>query len=333
MIMHGVLTATGGGVRIKLWGTRGSLPRSFTHQEYRDSLLRLLQIAGERGIEDVSALRDFVQQQENQPLTYGGNTTCTEIRHQNRSYVVDLGTGLASFAETRRAETKFCFFLSHLHWDHILGLPFFPQLYERKCEIDIYHLHDTVPEYLRIKFNGVNFPVKWEDLSAQINFHKLRPHQPHKFDALTVTPFQLDHPGDAFGYRFDSPEASVGIAVDNELKRKTAAELGKDHVCYQRLDFLLFDSQYELSELAMKYDWGHSSPASGIDLAFREMIKNLVLVHHDPAADDQKLAQKLINAREYAAEVYPQHRERWEQVQPGGPRIISGYDGMEIDVT
>ena len=322
-------------MRIKLWGTRGSLPRALTHEGFRASLLRITIAAAANGIKDLAALQEFINNTDNVPLTYGGNTTCTEIRYRDRSYVVDLGTGLAGFAEEQRATSNshFCFLLSHLHWDHILGLPFFPPIYNKSCTLDIYHVHAEAPEYLRIKFNGVNFPVRWEELGANINFHRLSLHQPHKLDDLTITPFQLDHPGDAYGYRFDSSNAAVGIAVDNELKRKSADELGQDQQCYHALDVLLFDSQYDMNEMAEKYDWGHSSPALGIDLAFQEMIKMLVLVHHNPAADDRRLQEKLQRANQYATAAYPKYRKQWEKVQAGGPRIITGYDGMEIDVT
>lgn len=321
-------------MHIKLWGTRGSLPRALTHQGFKDALQHLLRVASERGIKDIVDLQTLIADDSSAPLTYGGNTTCTEIRHRGNSYVVDLGTGLVSFAEQQRmaGKRKFTFLLSHLHWDHILGLPFFPQIYEKGCEIDIYHVHDNAPDYLRIKFNGVNFPVRWEELGATVNFCQLRLHQPHKFNDLTVTPFQLDHPGDAYGYRFDSSTAAVGIAVDNELKRRTADELGQDRKLYHALDTLLFDSQYDLNEMAEKYDWGHSSPTLGVDLAFQEMIKTIVMVHHNLAADDQRLQAKLARARQYAAELYPRHRHRWEQVQAGGPRIIAGYDGLELEI-
>ncbi len=322
-------------MHIKLWGTRGSLPRALTHQELKHTLQRLLSRARTRGIEDIAALQALLADDSDAPLTYGGNTTCTEIRYREESYVVDLGTGLVSFGKAQRnaGNRKFTFLLSHLHWDHILGLPFFPQIYERGCEIDIYHVHEHAPEHLRIKFNGVNFPVRWEELGASITFHRLELRRPYKFDDLTVTPFQLDHPGGSYGYRFDSPTAAVGIAVDNELKRRTAEELGEDRPLYQALDALLFDSQYDLNEMAKKYDWGHSSPPLGIDLAFQEMIKTLVMVHHSPAADDQSLRDKFNRARQYAAKIYPQHRQRWERVQVGGPRLISGYDGLEFNIS
>ena len=320
-------------MQIKLWGTRGSLPRAMTDERLQNCLSSLLQRAEKQGVTNLVDLRKFVDSQR--PLTFGGNTTCTEINDGINSYLVDLGTGLTNYAELGQTnKTKhYTFFVSHLHWDHINGLPFFPPIYDNECRIDIYHVHQRAEDYLALEFNGVNFPVRWQELDADIHFHQLKVHQPLELaGGLTVTPFKLDHPGDSFGFRFEQGTRSVAIAVDNELQRRTSDELGEDLRYYQHLDLLLFDSQYELSELAHKYDWGHSSPTLGIDLAYREMIKQLVLVHHDPWADDYKLQEKISDAQDYARKIYPQYRKQWQSVQEGGPRIIAGYDGLVINV-
>ena len=320
-------------MQIKLWGTRGSLPRAMTDDRLRTYLSSLLQRAEQQGIAELVSLQQFVASQR--PLTFGGNTTCTEINDGTNSYLVDLGTGLTSYAELGQNNNSkhYIFFISHLHWDHINGLPFFSPIYDNECRIDIYHVHQRAEDYLALEFNGINFPVRWQELDADIRFHQLQVHQPLKLaGGLTVTPFKLDHPGDSFGYRFEQGTRSVAIAVDNELQRRTSEQLGEDLRYYQHLDLLLFDSQYEPSELAHKYDWGHSSPTLGIDLAYREMIKQLVLVHHDPWADDNKLQKKINDAQDYARKIYPQYHEQWQSVQEGGPRIIAGYDGLTIDV-
>ena len=320
-------------VQIKLWGTRGSMPRAMTHDRLQTYMSYLMKRAKNRGITDFDGLQRFISNRR--PLTFGGNTTCTEIRDKKDSYFVDFGTGLTSYAELGKPNemNHYIFFLSHLHWDHISGLPFFPPIYDQDSTIDIFYVHKGADDYLASVFNGVNFPVRWQELSAYIRLQRLFVNSPIHFDTnLKVTPFKLDHPGDSFGYRFDNRSESVAIAVDNELQRRTADELGEDLECYQELDLLLFDSQYESSELAHRYDWGHSSPTLGVDLAYREMIKKLVLVHHDPLADDEKLRKKIKDARSYARKIYPQYRKQWQFVQKGGPRIVAGYDGLEIDV-
>lgn len=322
-------------MQIKLWGTRGSLPRVMTHERLQSSLSSLLQRAKKQGVTDLLGLQKFVAEQR--PLTFGGNTTCTEVRDGPDSYFVDCGTGLTSYAELGQPNEQkyYAFFLSHLHWDHINGLPFFPPIYDHESTIDIFYVHEQTEDYLAQEFDGIKFPVRWQELDAYIRFQRLFVHEPLHLDTgLTITPFKLDHPGDSFGYRFDQGgmKSSVAIAVDNELQRKTADELGEDLRYYQELDLLLFDSQYESSELAHKYDWGHSSPTLGVDLACREMIKQLVLVHHDPWANDDKLQKKVNDAQDYARKIYPQYRQQWKYVQEGGPRIIAGYDGLTIDV-
>ena len=98
-------------MHIKLWGTRGSLPRALTHQGFKNALQHWLRVASEQGIKDIAGLQALVADDSSAPLTYGGNTTCTEIRHRGNSYVVDLGTGLVGFAEEQRAagNRKFTF--------------------------------------------------------------------------------------------------------------------------------------------------------------------------------------------------------------------------------
>ena len=145
------------------------------------------------------------------------------------------------------------------------------------------------PEHVKILFNGVNFPVKWDQLSATINFKRLKLYETIEFSDVKVSSFALDHPGGSFGYRFDSNDGkSIAIAVDGEFKRITKKDLGKDLKAYQNLDLLVFDAQYELDELTSRHDWGHCSPPIGVDLALREGVKNLILTHHDPMSDNQK---------------------------------------------
>ena len=316
-------------MKIILWGTRGSIPRTLTHSSFIGTLLELLQKGVLKNISDADTLLKRLK--ESTPLTYGGNTTCIEVLQRDSSFVVDLGTGLVDYAMSRKSRKQYSdktynFFLTHLHWDHIIGLPFFPPLYEKDSIINIYHVHKHAPEYLRIIFNGVNFPVSWKNLEAKINFQQLSLYTPVKFTNLTITAFVLDHPGQSFGYRFDNGITSTAVALDTKLERRTPEQLGDDYKYYEGLDYLLFDSQYEQNELEKRYDWGHSSPKLGVDLAFRAKIKHLVLMHHSPEASDADLHSKHISTKNYTDTVYKTTDGKF------CPRIISGYDGLEIDV-
>jgi ribonuclease BN (tRNA processing enzyme) len=176
----------------------------------------------------------------------------------------------------------------------------------------------------------VNFPVRWDQLGAQVEFKELTLYQPVDVYGMKVRAFALDHPGGSFGYRFEAGGRALAVGFDGEYTRHSREDLGKDLPFYQNLDLLVFDAQYELEELLNKHDWGHSSAPIGIDLALREGIKKLVLVHHDPWASDERLHASIANARRYAKASLRWY-DNWRD-QPEGPEILSAYDGLVVDV-
>ncbi len=322
-------------MKLKLWGTRGSLPRAIGNNEFIEIVDRLARKAEKTGLSSISEFRNAMRDGDlATPVTLGGNTMCTEIIHGNHRFFVDMGTGItdAGHEAMTSGRTEFHIFQTHMHWDHIMGMPFFMPLYIPGNKIIIYHVHGNAPEYIRIQFNGINFPVKWDALSATIEFRKVKLYDKLKFNDISVSPFALDHPGGSFGWRFDAGGRSAAVGVDGEYKRTTKEELGRDLQYYQNLDLLIFDAHYEMDELASRFDWGHSSPPIGIDLALREGIRNLVLVHHDPRASEERGARMLEHAQHHLKDQLPQHQEIWKKLGQQGPRVISGYDGLEIDL-
>ena len=324
-------------MKIKFWGTRGSLPRALSHTDFAKIMDNILAKAETLGVSTLEEFRNLVKSGDKRlthPFTFGGHTTCSEIIHNGKHFFIDMGSGLNAASAATRPTDEFVVFLTHMHWDHIIGLPFFvPHLYSPMSRFVIYHVHQNAPEYVSSQFNGVNFPVKWEVIQSRVQFRKLNVYESVDIGDVHVTPFRLDHPGGCFGYRFEAGGKSIVVGVDGEYKRLTPQELGEDLKYYQNLDLLVFDSQFEMNELANRFDWGHCSPNIGVDLALREGIGTLVLSHHDPQSPEARQVRMLDDARTYLKTQLPAYQEIWQgKGKADGPSIISAYDGLEIDL-
>lgn len=321
-------------MKLHMWGTRGSLPRAITHQSFEELVLSYVTSAESRGIKTLNEFRNALSQKQiDAPLLLGGHTTCNEIRLGDERLFVDMGSGFAeaSTSVLQEGRTHHKIFLSHMHWDHILGLPFFLPIYIAGHTLTIYHVHPKAPEFVRILFNGVNFPVSWNQLAAKIEFKRLKLYEKIAFDGLSVRSFALDHPGGSFGYRFESAKASLAIGVDGEYKRTSREALGKDLSAYQNLDLLVFDGQYAWDELASHHDWGHGSPPIAVELALREGIRNVLITHHDPKASEAKARQMLAQAEVHKAKLLPDFTKTWQDIgQTEGPHLFLAYDGLEF---
>jgi phosphoribosyl 1,2-cyclic phosphodiesterase len=263
-------------------------------------------------------------------VRYGGNTACIELRFgdEDRLVIIDAGSGIRELGnvlmkkDLPRGPIKTKIFLTHTHWDHIMGFPFFTPIFIPGTELDVYgpvtyeddSLDQVVGDQLRYRY----FPVRSEELRAKITYFPLKEGHIDLGGGLSVTTKYLNHPILVLGYRFQFQGRVFCTSYDHELFRnvfdvkpddpgydpaavkegETVAreENEKVQAFYRGADLLVHDTQYTHQEyLAGKLGWGHSSFEWAINSAHKAGVKHLLLFHHDIMRSDDEL-EKLLAA-------------------------------------
>lgn len=320
---------------VKYWGTRGSLPSSMQPHEWSlhfEGLLRGFFASGHR---DAHHIRDYFDGLET-PLVggYGSATTCVEVQSPKGQIIIDGGSGLRMLSERimtgnhGRPRGPFHIYMTHFHWDHVIGLPFFTPHFLPGVQIHYYAVHDDLEPLIRGIFRKPYFPVAFEQLASKIHFHRVEPRKPFQIDDMTLTPYQLDHPDPCWGLRVEHGGSSYAHCVDTEGTRVSREDMGEDLPLYQNADLMYFDAQYTFPELADKANWGHSAAQIGLDIAFRENIKRVLFAHHDPGASIQTIQDIRKQTQEYFNWRLQTARDGNEAV--GDIQWDFAHEGMEI---
>jgi phosphoribosyl 1,2-cyclic phosphodiesterase len=316
---------------IRFWGSRGSLPTSLNFQAVRTKVREALLTLGGRRLDGPAAIDAFIEQELPFSVggTYGGNTSCVEIVTGGDEYVLcDLGSGVREFGNSLLAKYgpgrnhRFNVFMSHLHWDHIMGFPFFTPAYIPGNVIRIHGCHKAMKEALQRQQSDPCFPVDFRSLGATIEFAELEPGRTLEIgDGLWVRPILQNHGGNSYGYRFSRNDKTVVYSTDSEHKFETLDQSYPFVEFFRDADLLIFDAQYSLADqISVKEDWGHSSNMIGVELAQLAGVKHLVMYHHEPINGDRTIETILGETR------------RYEEISRSGQRltITSAYDGLEI---
>ena len=269
---------------VKFWGTRGSIPTPASWTR-----------------------------------VYGGNTSCVEVRFDNTIFVCDAGSGIRELGKdllTRKPAPKdLHLFLTHAHWDHIQGFPFFAPLYLPSMKIRVYGKQakdDSPYRLLSGQMSSSYFPVSFRDLSANVVPDYL-PDGKKEINGVMVSTFALNHPGGCIGYSFCKDGRKIVYMTDNELEIQNGdtfpdlndagplRNVPEELVDIARdADLLIVDAQYDEKGYATRIKWGHSSCFSSTDLAIRANVKNLALFHHDPEDTDGGIDDKVMACRRRA---------------------------------
>ena len=283
---------SGSSTRLKIWGVRGSIP-----------------------VPGPATVR------------YGGNTSCIEIRADGELIVLDAGSGIRGLGLALENEfgsrpINLSLLITHVHWDHIQGFPFFVPAYNDKNEIQIFGydgagsgLHEILKGQMATPF----FPVALYDLPGKINIQKLESTD-FKIGNVRVRSRSMNHPGVCVGYRILTSKGSIAYLPDHEPYEAFKLHSAKSHLLspeqtqkrarddraelvkfLQGSDILILDSQYTDEEYQAHVGWGHGSLTSAISLALDASVRKLVLFHHDPTHDDDMIDKMLQIARKIAA--------------------------------
>ena len=318
-------------MRVRFWGTRGSIGVSLTSADIRDKLAQALMEASGKSFATYEEAHAYATAELNFATThtFGGHTPCVELETGSEEYFVcDMGSGARPFgvhvlAKQARRPATINIFMSHVHWDHIMGFPFLGPAYVPGTTIRIHGCHDVIEHAFRLQQSPPCFPVTFEQLGAKIEFVKLQPDKPYVINNVTVVPHLQLHGGDSYGYRFEHEGKSVVYTTDSEHKLENRTEAEAFANFFKNADVVIFDAMYALAEaISVKADWGHSSNIVGVELCQMARAKHLVLFHHEPANNDATLEGLLKEAR------------RFEELTRGDHalKVSAAYDGMEIDL-
>lgn len=316
---------------VRFWGTRGSIPVAMTSAEVKRKLVTALVAAAGRGLDTPGKARAFVEWELDFSVshTFGGNSSCVQIETGGPDHVLcDLGSGARVLGNNVLATGgpsghRFHVFMSHLHWDHIMGFPFFMPAYLPGNHVRIYGCHDSLEEAFRRQNAAPSFPVDFSRMGARIEFVRLEPERDYEIAGLRVRAKRQHHGGDSYGYRLEHDGKVVVYSTDSEHKQDDPEEVKAFVEFFREADLVIFDAQYSLADaISVKEDWGHSSNVVGVELAQLARVKHLCMYHHEPVFDDARLAAVLRETR------------RLEEITREGHRVevSSAYDGMEIVV-
>ena len=281
-------SASSSPVRLKFWGTRGSIA-----------------VPGP------------------ETLRYGGNTTCLELRADGEIIVLDAGSGIRPLGVALQKEfqarpIKLSLLITHAHWDHIQGFPFFKPAYDPKNEIRIFGFDGagaTFREIITEPMKSPFFPITMRELSAKMDINKLS-EMTLSLGKVDVHTAFVNHPGVCAGYRIFTSGGSVAFLPDHEpyefflhaargkqMSPEQAREIAADQqaalVQFLRgSDILVLDAQYTDQEYKTHVGWGHGSISSAVSLALEAEVQTLLLFHHDPSHDDDMVDTMVKSARD-----------------------------------
>lgn len=310
-------------------GVRGSIPTPLLASEIEEKVTRILETVTPDDLKDMASRKAFIQ---NLPIhlkgCFGGNSACVQVEAGGHLIIFDAGTGLRILGLDLldkgfgQGEGEGHLFLSHTHWDHIMGLPFFVPFYRKGNRFKIYGAHPDLRDRLMNQQSPPHFPVPFTSYEADVEVVEIRDMECVELGPVRVTWKAMAHPGVSYTYRVEYEGKSVVYSTDAEYKRLEPEDLAPTVEFFRDADLLIFDSQYTFVEGIEKEDWGHSSTFIGVDLAVAANVKRLAFFHHEPTYTDTKLMS-----------VFGQTKKYLKAIAPGNPlELMISCEGKTVDL-
>ncbi|MBM4175931.1 MAG: MBL fold metallo-hydrolase [Ignavibacteria bacterium] len=289
-------------MKVKFWGTRGSIP-----------------VPGRS------------------TMIYGGNTPSIQVTSSGGEQIfLDAGSGFREAGidlMRKKSKSKIYLFMSHFHWDHVLGLPFFPPLYDENNAVQIYGMANnqkTVEEVIDLLIRPPLFPITKAEFKASVTFENISPNDSVSLGDLTLKTFEVNHQCCTLAYRIDEGNKSFVYITDNEIKYSklnpdslindiAEHNAGMIEFC-KDTDYIVHDTTYTFEDYSNKIGWGHSNNLSGAILSSLAGVKNLILFHYDPEYNDEKVELILNETKAFLKKM--------------GSKVncIASRDGLELEV-
>jgi len=315
-------------LQVEIYGVRGSIASPLTTSDIEKKILKVLESIRPEDLESAQTRKEALARL---PLatrgTYGGNTTCVILQSQGSHMVLDMGTGLNRFSQECLHEgRKFSednplyFLITHVHWDHIQGFPFFVPAYIAENHLKFYSGRPNYKQELLHQQVSPWCPAHFEFMRAHMTFDTLTVGETAEIGPFKIKAMHVHHPDNNLGYRVEADGGVFVFLSDTEITQLKPEELEVYKDFCEGADVVYADCQYDFMGAWEKVTWGHSNAFSWIDLLNGSDVETLLCSHFDPVTDDDLVLRFLDTATKYVA------------IACDGktPKILPAYEGYKM---